>query len=345
MAAAKKPMTEKQRLARLENIKKARGPKTPAGKQRSARNATSHGGWARGLYPILGGPLQEDPAELERFVEGFLAEFDPEASSVLRQAVLDLADKSWRLTRAQRYEAQGYAVAEYTHAEAENSAWLRFLASEDRRLAEVVRGFPDHAISDDDLDAAFFWLGRLIGLDEEDMSWIQGADRPAVEEALSTLIDEHFKDTDEAAGTLEASADQKDSDADEAVEKWRPYAVRREIDGSFVRNAERLVAHASREYDRALRRYELLADRFGNPGGEQTGEGRHPEEGDSEAAPEDPKSEPTPGPGEQRPDDDFGIFSRYAADEVVEILTKRNGMDGTSDPPTRNKPKKWDATM
>jgi len=43
----KTTMTEKQRQARLENLKKANGPKASEGKAGSSRNSTRHGGWSR----------------------------------------------------------------------------------------------------------------------------------------------------------------------------------------------------------------------------------------------------------------------------------------------------------
>lgn len=42
----------------------------------------------------------------------------------------------------------------------------------------------------------------------------------------------------------------------------RPDVVRQELDGAFSRNAERLVAHASQELDRSLKRYWQLWERL-----------------------------------------------------------------------------------
>ena len=345
MADAKKPMTEKQRQARLENIKNARGPKTPAGKKRSSRNATKHGGWSRGLYPILYGPLREDPAELDGFVNAYLDEFKPGGGVVLRQAVLDLADKAWRLTRAQRWEAQGHSSAEYVNHEAANADWLRFLANEDRRRAEVVGQFPDPAVSDEDLEGVLYTLGFAVGIQEEDLYWVEEADRAAVVEALATLISEHFTNQKGASEFLEARAEDRDSEASETDESWRAQTIRQEIDGSFARNAERLVAHASREYDRALRRYEILADRFGDSGVDQTGEGDDPGQGDGGAAQQDRMSESKPAPNEGGSADEFDIFSRFTADEVVDYLTNLPGTMKSSDPLTRNEPTEGGSAM
>lgn len=335
--ANKKPMTEKQRQARLENIKKARGPKTAAGKERSSRNSTKHGGWARSLRAIDQGPLREDPYELEEFVNAYVAELKPGASLILRQAALDCADKAWRLTRAQRWETQGYTAADYGTREAAGAALMRFNAGRDRRLAEAVRRIPDTAVSDDHLEDALFSLGFAVGMSEEDLDWVEEADRSAVVEGLTVLISQHFGDQDEAALYLESRAADQEAKATTVEETWRPDVIRRELDGSFARNAERLVSHASRELDRAMKRYQVLTERFGEAGdqGEDDGD-PDPELGDSNPV-ADGGAPPKPAGGADGAADEMDIWSYMTADEIVEHFTNMTS-NSSGDPSSRNEP-------
>jgi hypothetical protein len=79
--------------------------------------------------------------------------------------------------------------------------------------------------------------------------------------ALLSLIRKHFVDIEDAATLLETMANERESEAESLYAAMRPYVVRQELDGAFSRNAERLVAHASRELDRSLKRYWQLSER------------------------------------------------------------------------------------
>lgn len=332
-------MTDKQRQARLENLKKARGPNTPDGKARSAQNATKHGYWARSLSAIDHGPLREDPDELIQFHEAYVAELKPGGKLILRQAALDVADKAWRLTRAQRWEAEGYSGADYGTPDAAIAAELRSGASRHRRQAETVRQFPDPAVSYDDLEWALCTLSFAVGMSEEDLDWIEEAEPPALVEALASLISEHFDNQEEAASSLDARAAQQEAEAREVEDMWRPDIIRREMDTPFARNAERLVSHASRELDRALRRYDILVDRFGDADDDQAGDGEG-QEPDSGAVPPDDGDQPKPAGAADKPD----IWSYMTADEVVDYLSKLR-TSSPSDPPPRNEPTDRSAAM
>jgi hypothetical protein len=94
-------ITDLQAETRRQNGKQSRGPRTEEGKRRSSQNATTHGHWARKLYPLLRGPLREDPEELSAFLNGYIRELNPGSHVILQQMALDAADKAWRVTRAQ----------------------------------------------------------------------------------------------------------------------------------------------------------------------------------------------------------------------------------------------------
>ena len=80
---------------------KKRGPKTPAGKARSAMNARKHGLRARafGLLP------EDDPAEWTRHVQDLEAGYGP-VDAVETKLVDAIAVAMWRELRADRFEAE-----------------------------------------------------------------------------------------------------------------------------------------------------------------------------------------------------------------------------------------------
>ncbi|HEV8038174.1 MAG TPA: hypothetical protein VGP62_04865, partial [Bryobacteraceae bacterium] len=81
------------------NAQHSTGPRSEAGKQRSALNALTHGLTARtAVLP------SEDPAAFEQDHRQFLDEFRP-ATPTETQLVHELADTSWRLHRFPLLEA------------------------------------------------------------------------------------------------------------------------------------------------------------------------------------------------------------------------------------------------
>src|SRR5919106_6579946 len=88
-------------LASRKNGARSRGPKTAAGKARSARNALKHGLCAKKLLVIA----EEDAAQFLVLEAALLAELAPVGAlqAVLAQRVVSAA---WRLMRADRMEAE-----------------------------------------------------------------------------------------------------------------------------------------------------------------------------------------------------------------------------------------------
>jgi hypothetical protein len=76
------------------------GPRTESGKQRSSRNALSHGLTARtAVLPT------EDPETYQRHIQQFLDEYQP-ATATESQLVHEIANAAWRLNRIPFLEAQ-----------------------------------------------------------------------------------------------------------------------------------------------------------------------------------------------------------------------------------------------
>ncbi len=100
-------VTLKRILANTETAHKAEkaaagGPRTPQGKAVSARNATTHGLFARDIVlPSLG----EDPEGYQQIEAQFTAQLAPR-SLLERHYVEKIAAASWRLRRLHRWQAQ-----------------------------------------------------------------------------------------------------------------------------------------------------------------------------------------------------------------------------------------------
>jgi hypothetical protein len=76
------------------------GPRTAAGKQRSSRNALTHGLTSRS--PFL---ATEDPAAYQRHCRQFFDEYQP-AAPTETQLTQELADTAWRLNRVPLLEGE-----------------------------------------------------------------------------------------------------------------------------------------------------------------------------------------------------------------------------------------------
>ena len=90
---------ERREAINQANAQHSTGPRTEAGKQRSSRNALTHGLTA--ASPVL---PSEDRAAYEAHCRGFRDEYQP-ATPTETQFVRELADTAWRLNRIPKLEA------------------------------------------------------------------------------------------------------------------------------------------------------------------------------------------------------------------------------------------------
>src|SRR5437016_3741343 len=78
--------------ANRENSQRSTGPRTEAGKQKSARNAETHGAYSSGPRAISRGPLAESQIELDEHMAEFIAASAPrdflEREAIRRIAML-----------------------------------------------------------------------------------------------------------------------------------------------------------------------------------------------------------------------------------------------------------------
>ena len=91
--------TQKQIEANRQNSRKSTGPKTPAGKAESKKNAMKHGLLAEEVVV-----RDEDPVEFAGAIESLFDEFQPQGS-LEEQLVERVAACMWRLRRIYRVEA------------------------------------------------------------------------------------------------------------------------------------------------------------------------------------------------------------------------------------------------
>jgi hypothetical protein len=90
--------SERQVLANRRNALLSTGPRTPAGKRRSKRNAYKHGLTAETVITVL-----EHESDFEGFQAHIRREFSPETTTQ-RELVARLASLLWRLRRATAIE-------------------------------------------------------------------------------------------------------------------------------------------------------------------------------------------------------------------------------------------------
>ena len=91
--------TRHRAAANRANARLSTGPRTAAGKQRSSRNAVTHG--LTGRSPVL---AAEDPAAYQQHCRQFFDEYQP-ATPTESQLTQQLADTAWRLNRVPLLEA------------------------------------------------------------------------------------------------------------------------------------------------------------------------------------------------------------------------------------------------
>jgi hypothetical protein len=105
-------LSKAEKLARRNraNAKKSTGPKTEAGKARSAMNATKHG--LAGQTVVLPG---EDLAAFESLRKRFFAELRPKGI-LEEQCVETITNKTWLLARADALQNNIFAQGKMKHA-------------------------------------------------------------------------------------------------------------------------------------------------------------------------------------------------------------------------------------
>jgi hypothetical protein len=124
-------MTSKRQLAaNRANARRSTGPKTKAGKARSARNSLTHGLTSRQI--VIG---DEDPKKFEELREGLERDFKP-TTTVQSELVERLAGLLWRLRRVPVLEA---ALMKARFEEISARDPMSFLSPEERKPLEELK--------------------------------------------------------------------------------------------------------------------------------------------------------------------------------------------------------------
>ena len=110
--------TEKQRSANRENAQKSTGPKTLAGKARSARNAIQHGLYCQEVVLPW-----EDAAAYEELEQSFWDTCNP-VDAIEAALVRQMTAAEWKLQRTQRGEAHGLRFRGNLAFSEERNRWI-----------------------------------------------------------------------------------------------------------------------------------------------------------------------------------------------------------------------------
>ncbi len=100
--------TESQIRANRRNAQRSTGPRTPEGRKKSSVNAFRHGGYANTTVAIPRGHFQENPEEVEAFIDEIVRALDPRDQLEMEEA-RNIATAYLRLRRVAALEAESIA--------------------------------------------------------------------------------------------------------------------------------------------------------------------------------------------------------------------------------------------
>lgn len=129
--------TALQILANRENAQHSTGPRTDAGKSRSAANATRHG--LTGGFSVL---ASESQAEFDQLLAAYTQEFQPSGphQSFL---VAQLAQSRWRLARIDRLETEALDSGDPGSVPASLNLFSRYRSAAERSYHKAHRELMD----------------------------------------------------------------------------------------------------------------------------------------------------------------------------------------------------------
>ena len=134
--------SDAQLLANRENAKLSTGPKTDAGKQKSARNATVHGFYAKAFIV-----RDDEKADFELLRDELYSEYQP-VDTTSEDLLQQILHASWNLHRLRRIENQIYATSNAPFGDEETlkrlDALRRHKGHFERSLRRGRRTFTDH---------------------------------------------------------------------------------------------------------------------------------------------------------------------------------------------------------
>jgi hypothetical protein len=261
---AKRTLNEKELAARRANAKQSTGPRSPEGKARVRQNAVKHGAYGRDTISITGGPLAENPDEVEAFYSAILEELDPQ--SPLQWAMArDIASLAWRQRRADNWgnlalaavTEEGAYLPDFTSNQAEYLAQTRRNAA--LVLSDLDRGDHEAFAYEDTVSELYCALPDGTVTPEWDPD--RGI-RPSTSEGWRTLIERLI-----ALGwsSREAAADWACADADAARHRWEDeqrgrarLAARAVLVDGVLEKAVDMSGRLRRDFIRMLEQYHKL---------------------------------------------------------------------------------------
>jgi hypothetical protein len=132
----KAPVSAKKLESNKKNAQKSPGPRTEAGKAKSANNSYKHGFYAKRLFPTAEQEAK-DKSDYEAVFNGVYNDYQP-VGFLENLCVEKIAAEALRLARLMGYEQEVMMVWRYPFSEPAADRILRFQNTVDRRIAEAI---------------------------------------------------------------------------------------------------------------------------------------------------------------------------------------------------------------
>jgi len=269
-AAAPKPTSPAKVLANRKNAKRSTGPRTLAGKIRSAQNSSKHGVYATKIAAVAFGPYREDPEEIDAYLKAISDALDPR-DPLETGIAAELAHAYLRQRRLAAWEngllAGGNEIGNHTKAteRLRNHGAAHEALCEWSRIVTAGSGPKDGGSETD-----FPWedmvnhLRKILEMDTGKVDpWVDGVEPADPEEWRETLVEMVagcFPTSAELWETLDKWAEAVEQLMSEHDEKARPAVARESI--ATIEDCLVVRTRMTSEMIKLLATYGLLKERY-----------------------------------------------------------------------------------
>lgn len=257
-------------LANRKNAKRSTGPRTLAGRTRSAQNSIKHGAYATKIAAVAFGPYREDPEETDAYLKAIIDALEPR-DPLETGIAAELAHAYLRQRRLAAWEngllAGGNEIDNHTKA----TARLRDHEAAHEALCEWSRSLTaDSGPNDGGSETDFPWedmvnhLRKIVEMETGKVDpWVDGVEPADPEEwrgALVEMVARCFPTSAELWETLDKWAEAVEQLMSEHDEGARPAVARESI--ATVDQCLVVRTRMTSEMIKLLATYEVLQERY-----------------------------------------------------------------------------------